>query len=532
MELGPGTMIGGRYRLEHLLGRGGMGEVWAAQHQVTRRGVALKFLNVDHGAMPQMRRRFLREARAASAVAHPNVIQIQDVFELDDETPVMVMDLLTGEALGDKLARQGALTVDETAQIMAPVVSALGTAHALGIVHRDLKPENIFLARSADGESRIEVKVLDFGIAKLAHAVELDQTGAVTGTGAVLGTPYYMALEQAYGEKDIDHRADIWSLGVVLYECLAGRRPIEGDNFGQIIKFLTHGTIPPLTEVAPHVPADISQLVARMLERAREDRPQDLREVLTVLRRYTGSIARMFGAPKPPQTSGVHEAPEGPNPRHSAPALRGFGSTGRARVDAEMATVEVISTDHPHKSERSSSPRIPTGKKVSPGAVTLAESGSVLAAPAPSSPRAEARRPALIAAAGAVVGMALTAAAVLTLARGPLVVRASGAASVRAPASTAALPVVQHDKPPLTAAPVAFATAVAPAAQPSVAPAEPTQAASADPAPSASTAPKAPKTGAHPWTKAVASSVSTAKPAASAAPTKQPKGGLVDEPPF
>src|SRR6185437_15112537 len=256
MDLSAGSVIGGRYRLDRLLGRGGMGEVWAATHAVTLREVALKFLKVDDGTLPVMRRRFLREARAAAAVKHPNVILVHDVFELDDQTPVMVMDMLSGEPLSERLAREGAISMAETARLMAPVVSAVGTAHEAGIIHRDLKPENIFLADAGghDGggppmpPGEVDVKVLDFGIAKLSGGVELGQTGNITGTGAVLGTPYYMALEQAYGEKDVDHRADVWSLGVILYECLSGKRPVTGDNFGQIIKHLTHDAIPPLTQ--------------------------------------------------------------------------------------------------------------------------------------------------------------------------------------------------------------------------------------------------------------------------------------------
>jgi serine/threonine-protein kinase len=518
MDLGPGTLIGGRYRLEHLLGKGGMGEVWAAKHQVTRRDVALKFLTGEHGTMPQMRRRFLREARAAAAVAHPNVIHIHDVFELEDETPVMVMDLLSGEALSDKLARSGALTVEETAQIMGPVVSAVGTAHALGIVHRDLKPENIFLARSGEGE--VEVKVLDFGIAKLAHAIELDQTGAVTGTGAVLGTPYYMALEQAYGEKDIDHRADIWSLGVVLYECLAGRRPIEGDNFGQIVKFLNHGTIPPLGEVAPHVPADLAQLVARMLERAREDRPQDLREVLAVLRRYTASIARTFGAPQAPQRSGVHEALD-----VAAPTARASSRASSSMVSGEVPTIEVITSNPPES--KPAHLRVSTGKRASPADVTLAEGGSALAAPAPPPAREGTRRPALIAGAGVVAGIALTAGVVLTFSRGPRAVATPSAQPVAASAVAPAITAPPSAEPPkATAQPVATSASAAPTASVTAEP-------SSEPAPSTAVKePRAPKSAPVATARPSVSSAASAQPVAPVAPTPQPKGGLVDEPPF
>jgi serine/threonine-protein kinase len=288
--LSPGALIAGRYRLDRLLGAGGMGQVWAATHSVTRRSMALKFLHGPLGADPQLRRRFAREARSAAAVSHPGVIEIRDFFELGDGTPVMVMDLLAGESLARHLQRLGALSVEATCRILAQVVSAVGAAHAVGIVHRDLKPDNVFLARLDDG--REEVKVLDFGIAKLNETEADGGASLQTGTGAVMGTPAYMAPEQAMGEKDLDHRADAWAIGVILYECLSGRRPIEGDNFAQIVRQIFHGTIRPLHEVAPEVPADLAELVVRLLAVDRFQRPGDLRDVLAVLRAHSDVAVR------------------------------------------------------------------------------------------------------------------------------------------------------------------------------------------------------------------------------------------------
>src|SRR6185295_14086214 len=189
-SLAPGTVVAGRYRLDRVLGQGGMGVVWAATHTITRRGVAMKFLKGPAHARPEMRQRFLREARAASAVKHPSVVEVHDVFELDDETPVMVMDLLSGETLAQRIETLGKLSLDELATILLPVVSAVGTAHARGIVHRDLKPENIFL--SVNDEGKTEIKVLDFGIAKLSNAdSDVLVQSQLTGTGSMLGTPFY-----------------------------------------------------------------------------------------------------------------------------------------------------------------------------------------------------------------------------------------------------------------------------------------------------------------------------------------------------
>src|SRR5579863_2255046 len=245
--LSSGTLIGGRYRLDERLGEGGMGEVWAATHVITRRRVAMKFLKGSAAMRMDMRQRMLREARATSLVKHPSVVELIDVFELDGGVPVLVMDLLVGETLGAKLTTSPVLAAREAATLLLPVVEAVEAAHAKGIVHRDLKPDNIFLNRGEAGD--ITVKVLDFGIAKLT-ATEGDaaETGALTGTGSLVGTPWYMAPEQCYGERDIDQRADIWALGVILYECLAGARPVEGASMGQVLKRILHEGIVPLEE--------------------------------------------------------------------------------------------------------------------------------------------------------------------------------------------------------------------------------------------------------------------------------------------
>jgi serine/threonine-protein kinase len=153
-------------------------------------------------------------------------------MELESGSPVLVMDLLKGESLRAKLDREGKIPLHDLANMLIPVISAVGTAHASGVVHRDLKPENIFLAQMPGGV--VQVKVLDFGIAKLTSAEGLmAHSGALTGTGLLLGTPDYMSVEQILGEEDVDHRADIWALGIVLYECLRGHRPTAAENVGR-----------------------------------------------------------------------------------------------------------------------------------------------------------------------------------------------------------------------------------------------------------------------------------------------------------
>jgi serine/threonine-protein kinase len=275
-----GALVASRYRLDRLLGEGGMGQVWAATHVVTQRAVALKLLRWSLARDERYRRRFVREARAASRVSHPNVIEIHDILENPGETPTLVMDLLEGESLRDRLRKQGTLSLEETARILRPALAAVATAHQRGVVHRDLKPENIFIARVPEGT---RVVVLDFGIAKLTALEGVPaQTATLTTDGSMLGTPYYMSPEQVYGE-DVDHRTDVWSLGVILYECLTGRRPTEAESLGQILKIITHHEIVPIDELAPHLPHGVATLVMAMLDTDRNGRPASLEEVARVL---------------------------------------------------------------------------------------------------------------------------------------------------------------------------------------------------------------------------------------------------------
>jgi serine/threonine protein kinase len=278
-----------------------MGVVWSARQVVTRQAVALKFLH-EHEGDSRARKRFLREARAACAVRHPNVVQIHDVLLVDEETPVIVMELLEGESLAAKLKREPRLGVDEFARLMLPVVSAVGTAHAHGIVHRDLKPDNIFLAKDRGG---ILVKVLDFGVAKLtATEGAAEKTVGLTDTGGVVGTAYYMSPEQAFGERDVDHRSDIWALGIIFYRCLSGVLPTRGENAGQVLKIIVIDGVAPLANLVPDLPEDILALITQMLSRKREDRPEDLRAVQAVLARHTDiNIGAFENAIPPPRSS-------------------------------------------------------------------------------------------------------------------------------------------------------------------------------------------------------------------------------------
>ncbi|HEX8794054.1 MAG TPA: response regulator [Polyangiaceae bacterium] len=302
----PGLVLGERYRLDRLLGEGGMSQVWEALHVRTGRPAAVKVLHAALNPKPEMRQRLLREARVASTLGHPNVVDVWDLFELPDGTPVLVMELMRGRTLRQHFQATGAVGLAAAAELLLPVVSAVGTAHARGVVHRDLKPENIFLA---DEGNRVVVKVLDFGIAKLVSP-DLQDGAALTVTGATLGTPGYMAPEQAFGENDIDCRADVWALGAILYEALAGVRPIEASNVGQVLKVLLVDGIMPLVRRRPELPPGVGSLVDRMLMRERDERPGDLRAVFAELSRHANVGPPAFGPPSSegPPTSGVTPA--------------------------------------------------------------------------------------------------------------------------------------------------------------------------------------------------------------------------------
>jgi serine/threonine-protein kinase len=282
----PGTVIADRYRLDYPLGEGGTGVVWAATHMLMGRPIALKLLKATE---PDDVRRFLREARLTAMLHHPNIVEVHDLLELPGGGCAMVMELLNGESLRTRFRRERTLSLPEAARLLLPIASALAAVHAQGIIHRDLKPENVFLQAHPDRDSREPptVKVLDFGLAKSLEG-GTGTTSKLTRTGALLGTPYYMSPEQVFAEKDIDARADLWALGVMLYEALAGVRPIEGTSFGQIFRVITTGTIRPLEQLVPGLPPPIAALVAGLLQRDRRARLADLGTVLGVLRAFAG----------------------------------------------------------------------------------------------------------------------------------------------------------------------------------------------------------------------------------------------------
>jgi serine/threonine protein kinase len=221
-----GQVIAGRYLLLSLCGKGGMGSVWRARHLSDERECAVKILHrTAPERIPHLAGRFLREAKVASAIDSPHAVRVLD-YGVDDGVPFIAMELLEGETLAERLRSSGRMSAVETFAIVDQAAKALTRAHEIGVVHRDLKPDNVFLSRSSDGETL--VKVLDFGIAKIIDEETVSRD--LTETNALLGTPHYMSPEQIDGARYVDHRADLWSLSVIGFECITGRRPFQGDG--------------------------------------------------------------------------------------------------------------------------------------------------------------------------------------------------------------------------------------------------------------------------------------------------------------
>jgi serine/threonine protein kinase len=309
----------GRHRLTRRLGEGGMGAVYEGKHQELGRRAAVKILHERYARSADVRQRFLREGQAASQVRHPNVVHIYDVG-VDGDQPYLVMEFLEGEDLGHFVTRERRLSAQRTADLMLPVISAVAAAHDLGVIHRDLKPENIFLSQELGG---IKPKVLDFGISKLLH---LDEAQSLTGTGAFLGTPHYMSPEQAQGAKDLDHRSDQYALGVILYQCTTGSRPIDEPSLYALIQRIVRGEFRPPRQLNPELPAAFEMVILQAMARAAGDRFPMTRALGRALLEFASERVRAHHADEflvdplmPTVPSGF--VPSSEPPRQSVPSL-------------------------------------------------------------------------------------------------------------------------------------------------------------------------------------------------------------------
>src|ERR1041384_4170192 len=264
-----GDVLAGKYRVEKVLGFGGVGVVVSAFRGDLEQRVAVKFLSHAAAERPDAAERFRREARAAAKIRSEHVARVLDVGTLDTGLPYMVMEFLEGNDIADELRRLNVLPITDAVEFVLQAIEALAEAHAAGVVHRDLKPGNLFLARRADGSRR--VKVLDFGISKAPTGTSVEEL-SLTKTAALIGSPLYMAPEQMRSAKDVDTRADIWSLGAMLYEMLTGQPPYTGESIPQLCAALLHDEPIPLRQHRPEIPEGLEQAVLRCLMRSEEHR--------------------------------------------------------------------------------------------------------------------------------------------------------------------------------------------------------------------------------------------------------------------
>jgi serine/threonine protein kinase len=256
-EIGPGARISGSIRLIELLGVGGMGNVWVAEHALLETRVAVKFMSREFAKDPAWTARFASEAKLAARIKSPHVASILDFSTTEAGVPFIVMELLEGQDLETRLAAERKLGIEDTTRVLVQLCRALGKAHGLGVVHRDIKPDNVFLVSGDDG---ILVKVLDFGIAKDQNTAQ-----GVTVAGTTMGTPSYMSPEQLFSPKDVDFRSDLWSTAVLTYRCLTGELPFAGDSFGSMCLSVHGGVFAPASSVDESLPRELDGWFQRAL---------------------------------------------------------------------------------------------------------------------------------------------------------------------------------------------------------------------------------------------------------------------------
>lgn len=287
----PGELLAGRYRVERVLGVGGMGVVVAARHVQLDDLVAIKFLLPQALQSAEVVARFAREARAAVKIKNEHVARVLDVGTLETGAPYMIMEYLSGCDLGELIHTQGQIPILEAADYVLQACEAIAEAHSLGIVHRDLKPANLFLVTRPDGGYM--VKVLDFGISKSIAMRGSGPSGSMTQTSSVLGSPLYMSPEQMASARDVDVRADIWALGVILHEILTGHAPFEADTMPQLCMKIVQEPPPPLRSVIPDAPIRLEEIIQKCLEKDRNRRFGNIAEFALALSEFAPPRSRI-----------------------------------------------------------------------------------------------------------------------------------------------------------------------------------------------------------------------------------------------
>jgi tRNA A-37 threonylcarbamoyl transferase component Bud32 len=364
----PETLIGrdlGTYRILKLLGSGGMGAVYLAEHRAIGHKAAIKVLLRELAADEESAQRFFNEARAVNLVKHPGIVQIFDYGQSADAGAYLVMEYLEGQSLGERLRAEGPLPPAAAARVLARVCSALDAAHQSGLIHRDMKPDNIFLSPDLEKAGDWRVKVLDFGIAKVLRS---GPTAVKTQTGTMVGTPYYMAPEYAHGAKGFDHRIDVYSLGVIAFETLSGVLPFKGEGVGQILLAHMLEPVPPLRPLAPAVSPGLEAVVMRALEKEPAARFQTAQEMARALLVAVGDEAPAgagpaeVGASRPFAAAArapTAAAPRAPIPAAATPTRARLPSGAGAGGQATAGDDGPEPTDLPAEATTVGPPRAP-----------------------------------------------------------------------------------------------------------------------------------------------------------------------------
>jgi serine/threonine-protein kinase len=385
-------LLEGKYQLVGLIGRGGMGSVWEARHASLGTRFAIKFIEAEYADSAEARSRFDKEAKLAATIQSKHAIQIFDHGVTKDGKPYIVMELLVGDPL-DKLIDSGrSIDLAQTANILQQVSRGLGRAHERGVVHRDLKPENIFIVKD-DEDGGLIAKVLDFGIAKINSQGAPSGVTSSTKTGAVLGTPFYMSPEQARGLRTVDHRTDIWSIGVIAFRCVTGKLPFDGESVGDLLVKICTGAIPLPSSVRPGLPRGFDEWFMRSLEREPDRRFQTVGEQASALMAvaglgggpYSGASAPMspYGAgagsgAQPPAFVQTPMPGQMPGPMQGA-GQAGYGSSPNAQPmpPAGAMTAAPFTSSQPVPKVSSGRGRIVAGVAVVAALVGMGVGGGV-----------------------------------------------------------------------------------------------------------------------------------------------------------
>jgi serine/threonine protein kinase len=367
-----GDLVDGKYRIERVIGEGGMGRVYAAHHEVLDQRVAIKLLFAEVAERPNVVERFLREAKAAAKLKSDYVARVMDAGTAESGLPFIVMECLEGADLMELVKLNGPMPEGEVVDIMLQALEAIAHAHAAEIVHRDLKPSNIFLALGADGTN--VVKVLDFGIAKSLSAASTEDT-TLTGQN-MMGSPAYMSPEQIRNARTVDTRSDLWSLGVVMYELMTGKLPFEGEGIGELLAAVLEQAPMPARARKKDVSEALEKIMVRALARDREQRYASAAEFARALAPFASSRYR----PLADRIEGILVVSSMPRGTASSPRV----SVEPRRISHAALSSEPVTSEGPDPSSRVDDPNASQAKEMRPTkkrafVVALATAASLLA---------------------------------------------------------------------------------------------------------------------------------------------------------